>query len=466
MYNDLFQGRHGRRRRRSSRRRFDRIFADVRKWLYRNSRLAILIGGGIVLLAAILLIVFLVIVPAAKDKAPDAQEGTVSMEGLEGEDLEEAEEYQQQLESGEIDDETLAGLTGDGLEESDLVIETEEQPVMVGMICGADSRSIAEGFGKRAEELIDAGSGIESYLVYEVEEESPYNAQVQDVRSLINRGCKVIVVADVNEQTYGMIVTLASKNDVAIVAVNAPEGAYYDVNVTAEGGDSAKVLAQFIASNASPGTVETITSSSSFGKAMTSAYSSAFAGKGFTAADVFTWGGEGYAEAFAGKLAERPKALAVEGKIAVKVLEEGAKNGYIGEVFATEASAGFIKKWYTMRNGGLTVTETVKNEDGTETTKTLASGFNSSCKIIATIGSDKTAMGSAACEFATKLATGHTLKEESIVYSLPAPKPITDAELQTYYNKYKDASDDTPISAEAANADVSAYFNAPVNTPS
>ena len=64
--------------------------------------------------------------------------------------------------------------------------------------------------------------------------------------------------------------------------------------------------------------------------------------------------------------------------------------------------------------------------------------------------------------FKFPLAT--TLKKEGSVYELPASQPVTDSNLQSYYDKYKDAADDTPVSAQIENTDISAMFNAPVNT--
>lgn len=459
MYRNSFTGGRGRSRRHSSGRRPVRFFADIRKWLYRNSRLAIIIGGGVLLLAAIILVVFLVIVPAAKDKAPDT-DSTIETDGLRGEDLEEAEELAEQLESGGIDDETLAGLTGEGLDEGDDITVTEEMPCTVGVICAAGSEAIAEGFGRHAETLIDGGSGMEAYLIYELDKESTHNSKVHDVKSLINKGCSVIVAADVDVQTYDMIVSLAAKNDIDVVAVNAPRESGYAVNVIGGSGDSLDELAAFMAANASGGSVEIIASSEEFGNAVADAAKA----KGLNAAEPIKWNAEGSAAAFAERLVTRPEVIAAEGDVAVKVLEEGAKNGYIGEVFATEATAGIIKKWHDMKNDGLSVTVSEKQEDGSEITNILVSGFTSSCKLAAVAGSDKVVLGSAACEFAAKLAAEETLKEEGIVYEVPAPKPITDAEVETYYAEYKDAADSTPISAKAENVDVSAYFNAPRNT--
>lgn len=440
-----------RRRKRKSRflRDVRELLKDIRRWLERNTRLAVIIGGGLVLVVAIVLVVVLVIVPAAKNGGQEQQS-----------EASEQQQYQEQIESGEIDPDVLAGLTGEGLDESDYITETEEQIVTVGMIVGEGSEAAAEGFGTRAEEIIDGGGSIEQYIVYTVPKDASFNSKVQDVRSLINRGCSVIIIADVDEETYDMATGLAEKNGIAVVAINAPHDKGYTINIKSTASDPTVLLAERAAATSGGGSALVVTagSGSSFGTDMTSAFS----GKGITVSEVIVKGGEGYVDTMLARMAVRPKIVVAERGAAVSALEMGARAGYIGEYFVAEPTAGLVKKWYQMKNGGITVEETTKDSQGNEITTTYVSGFTSNCVLVSVVGADAASEGRAACEFAERLAAGRKLVSgTSYVYELKVTEEITDANIATYYQKYKDADDDVIVAAEADTSDIDALFTAP-----
>ena len=111
--------------------------------------------------------------------------------------------------------------------------DIQESGCMIGFVSeGKDG--VADGFGSFAQSLVESGK-LDSYLVYS--DAGTKTQQVQDVRSMLNKGCNVIVTSGVNKLTFETISHLAQEAGTKVVAVNAPTDEGFDLNIKSVGYD-------------------------------------------------------------------------------------------------------------------------------------------------------------------------------------------------------------------------------------
>lgn len=421
----------------------------------RHRRQSIAALGGLVLVIAV--VVLALALPRQADAPAALQpEPTSTMDAA---DMDEKSEYERQIASGEMDAETLAGLTGEG---GDLTEEDDatEAGVVIGMLAGdaKGAKTVMNGFGKRAEALVEEGS-IDEYLIYTAAGDA--NQQVQDVRSMLNQKCKAIAVYGVDAYTFDILSQLAGKEGVAVVAIDAPSEDGFAVNIVA---DTAGAAAKLLAESGAGGEIGVLSrkAENDFFSASRSTLEEAIPEVSIRA---YSADEPGYKAALA-KEAGGLGALLAEQGYAVSAIKAAANGGKLPGIVAGVATAGFIKTWYALKNGGLELapTEPTPSPEASATpqpTQAQAPRFtDAQSRLLACMPLNPESIGELACSFAQRLAHGDALRDAPCVYAAVSTEKITDDTLAAYYERYKDADAETVIYGAAENADLDAYFAA------
>lgn len=403
--------------------------------------------------------------PSAQPSAQTSQSPTPAVSAtpvpkptLDPEDAKEYEEYFDLIEKGLMDKDTLAGLLGEGgdftAEPSPSQGENTKNLTTIGIIIGKDNDSISSGFGKQAEKYVK-DEIIDKYVIYKAAGDK--NQQIQDVRSLINQGCSTIVVSGVDKRTYQLICSISDKADVSIIAINAPVDEGYVVNVRNGEYNGGELFADFIKKNGVRGNVVLVSDSA------TSTYSSktykqlndGFTDSGFVCKTGVFSDQPNYTKNLEDAISKKPSAIVVRYGQGVGAVKAAARLGSIPQIIATDASAGMIKTWHSLKNEGLLFTKS--DPDGTLVeTRVKAPGS----LIAAYLWPDSEALGRAACTFATNFAQGKKLSGKApIDYPVPYGGLVTNANLDEYYKIAKDMKDTDCLSvATTDTSDVDSYF--------
>ena len=128
------------------------------------------------------------------------------------------------------------------------------------------------------------------------------------------------------------------------------------------------------------------------------------------------------------------------------VLDAYIEAGTLPKVMCGDVTAGFIKQWYALKNGGLSVApETDNKKDDDEPALTPVLLKSQPGELVVCAQPSTTGVGAAAFEFALKLAEGRKLKQEGTTFEYQVNTLITDETLNTYYEQIKDEEDDYSI---------------------
>lgn len=159
-----------------------------------------------------------------------------------------------QVDTSEIDADTLAGLMGEGEEQADLdgSMDTKDLKI-IGVIKDSIQNSKDKETLQKIEEaaLMEKENGkIDTVRFYNSADK---NQQIQDIRSLINNNAKAIIIDVADETAFRMLTGLAQKSNIPVVAMNAPISSGYDINLITSYTDYGKRTGEHISSKLSMG---------------------------------------------------------------------------------------------------------------------------------------------------------------------------------------------------------------------
>jgi ribose transport system substrate-binding protein len=363
-------------------------------------------------------------------------------------------------------DEELAGLAGTDL---DLTSEEyagilDEERVFIGVTIGEPTPYEAILIQK-LEEAIN-----EEYQNGTVGDCIPYNSngdinqQIQDVRSLVNKEAKAIIVCATKVDEYTIITDMAKSAGIAVVAVNAPVDYGYDINILADDNDFGNANAIFVGNNVGTGNVVQFvdTSIDAGNKDRLEAFNAKMAE--FSKVNILATKnlGEGTSVSTAYdevKELGTIEAIYTENGYALKVLNEIIKREAFPKVFIGDATAGFIKKWYELSTAGVEIEKKVDPDDRkSETFKKLIEP--PSMKVF--VRPTPYGVAATAVKFAIRLAEGKDLKTDMLtenkVYYYTGSTAIIDSVLPYYYEMVKDKDDDFVINDWPTDYEVDQYF--------
>ena len=391
-------------------------------------RLCVMISVGVIIIASLVLTALLAVIPALKKDA-----------------------------AVPVYEEPVVSFAAD-MQEDDPPEQTDEpQALAVGLILGSgdDAQQIMDGFGECAQELISSGSGLEKYYIYNAGEAG--NQQIQDIRSLINRGCKAITAFGTDEYTDDIISRLCEEADIPVIGVEA-EHNIFDVNIT--GGEAwFDGYSSSVKSSLAEGdTVLLVTDSE--GSEFTREICSALSAQGVSLSETVYTSSKDYERELEDALGKAPSIIVSRGPEAAKVLFKAAQTGNIPRVFVTRATAGIISEWYELKNGGIVTVEAVIPKEGdteTEAVQEVRVASDGSL-IFAYAGLDGTMLGRTACRFAYNYAMGGTASEDKIEFEVSSRKIITDSDINELYELVKDKPGESYVPGDVDFDAVDAYF--------
>jgi len=390
------------------------------------------------------------------------------MQELEEADAQQAAQYSEG--SGTMDSDMLAGLRG---ESGSGDTKQDDQQIRIGVSIGKKDKvsDVQKGMQTQAEELVKAKK-IDDVMEYAAGEN--LNQQVQDIRSLINHGCDVIVILGVGEDDYNVLAKIAMDEGIPVVTMDAAQSSGYTVNVTRSNINEQK-YAEYVKANLTGGKVVLASdkkdgaASKKYGKALSGLFQkSPYQYQALYSAD------DGFTAALQKSGAS---ALVATGGVANPALKNLVQKDAVPDIVCADATAGLVKTWYKLQNGGIKVEG---QSSGTpEVSDSASPGVSSSaspsttpktvsklvtaagCKLYAGVAVGDRNAGRAVFEAAYLLAAGAELKDgESRVIDISAVEFITNETIAEYYQKCKDEEDATAIFPSFDKETVDRYFTA------
>lgn len=343
----------------------------------------------------------------------------------------------------EYTDEELAGLEGTGV---DFMFDDDEMMASAGIRIGVTVEKLSsaeeQAAVSRFEEAWSKAKTLKKVSgVYYYDADGNYNQHVQDVRSLINRQVDVIVIAFTTKENYEMAALQAQKAGIPIVAYNAPAGSSYDINVVTEHAEWGAAYGRFVAQKLTSGVVVPVlySQSSEMGLLRSgSAKTALTANAQITVADsIYT---EGSASTAKNEITKLLTDSTIDAVICDKGLAEPVLDAFIAarklpKVMCGDVTAGFIKKWYALKNGGIDVTPAA----GANQTPPPPETFSAQPGEFIVCAQPAPSGGlAAAFDIAVEMAKGRKLKQPGQTYKFGVQTMITDANLATYYAMVKD----------------------------
>ncbi len=444
-------------------RHYNRLWAFIR----RNYKL-ISIGAAVIVAGVVCLIVFTSGTnrPTAGEAAA-APTATPTISPLISVPPDETYDY------STVDESVLAGLTGtdDSLftDEEDLADALfAEEGLRIGVTVGKLNSTENEQILSCLE---DAANAAESqkliYEVYYYNAGGNYNQQVQDVRSLIKNGVDAIIAGFSDKTSFSMVTMMAKEEGIPVVVIDAPTESDYAVNVVADEEAWGQVYGNFIAQNLAAGNVAAIFDNKD--DPADSARLNAVLGT-MTKSESLVAAGTSYAS---GKKADAKTAMAallkagaVDGVVTEDGMAEGILDAYIEagtlpKVMCGDVTAGFIKKWYALKNGGLSITpKTDGKKDEDEPAPTPVLLLAQPDELVVCAQPSTAGLGAAAFEFALRLAEGRVLKTEGQTFEYQVNTLITEQNLGTYYEQVKDKDASFSIRDFIVTSEIEALFEA------
>lgn len=362
----------------------------------------------------------------------------------------------------DVDKSTLAGLAGtdeslfsDDEELADALFA--EEGIRIGVTVGSIESSDQEFILNRLEQVSNAAETDKTiFKTYYCNANGDYNQQLQDVRSLIKNEVDVMIVGFTDEESFKMISMMAENAGIPMVAFNAPVDSGYAINVVADQSAWGSVYGKFVTDHITEGNVVQILGrqDSAIDAERAQAIRTALA----TNVNLLTsdaiyaeWDEQKAQEAMAEYLKDGvADAVITEEGMAEGILDAFIEQGVLPKVMCGDATAGFIKKWYALKNGGIDVTPAAEDngdsEDTAMPTPTLVMFTAKSGEFIVCAQPAPTGIGAAAFSIALEMAKGRTLIEEGQTYNYTVGTLITDANLDQYYEQVKDKDDSFIVS--------------------
>ncbi len=358
-----------------------------------------------------------------------------------------------------VDDSILAGLAG-----TDESLFTEDEEVLVtggtkiGITMGSvETESDRQLLGKMQEA---SGDAVRKGLVYEVycyDAKGSYSQQLQDIRSLIKNEVDVIIVGATNAKSFNMISYMASEERIPVVAYDAPVDSGYAVNVITDQASWGKAYGDFVAQNLPAGKVAEVLGSETNGadqqrKAAIEDALSSNTGISLLGTSYASWNGGTAKEAVSALLEQNAP---IDGIITEEGMAQGALEAFIEarvlpKVMCGDTTAGFIKQWYALKNGGIIIASPAQGNN-TPAPEIIAAQPGD---FIACAQPAPARAAAVAFDIARLLADGRTLISEGAEYTYRSATFITDENLGQYYEMIKNMPDDytigDPIDAAAA----------------
>lgn len=360
----------------------------------------------------------------------------------------------------DVDDATLAGLAGtdESLFTDDQDVAEalfEEEGLRIGVTVGSIATPEQEFVLNRLEQASnEAETNKTIYKTYYCNANGSDNQQLQDMRSLIKNEVDVIIVGFTDAQSFKIISMMAQHEGIPVVAFDAPTDSGYAINVAADQAAWGSVYGQFAASNLTEGTAVQM-----YGKPddaadaqRASAIGAALAANtGLTAAAPIygEWDKKKAKEMMAEYLKHGPADIVItEQGMAEGILDACVEKGVLPKVMCGDATAGFIKKWYALKNGGIDVTpppkddgKKKKNDETPTPTPAPVMLTAQPGEFIVCVQPAPSGVGAAAFDIAVEMAKGRTLIAQGQTYKYTVGTVITEATLAQFYDLVKDQSD-------------------------
>lgn len=415
---------------RSARRR------GLKGFVRRNFKLLLIAGAGVVVV-----VVGVVLLTGGANTPVSAQPADAVGAADDGGGEHDVYDY-----SGYSADE-LAGLEGtdEGLfvAEEHMADALAQEGIRIGVSVGNLGSGEDEAVINRLEEVWNAAKETREVLeVYYYNAGGNANQQLQDVRSLINNEVDVIVVAFMDAQGYDMVTMMAVKENIPVVAYDAPSGSGFAFNVVPDQEAWGGVYGRFMAQRLTMGNVARILGNkeSERGAARNGAIGTALAANAqITALEPSYAGGSAKTakEAVAKYLSDNTE---VAGVIVEEGMAEGVLDAFIEarklpKVMCGDTTVGFIKKWYALKNGGVDVTPAAQNNATPPPAEMFAAQPG---EFVVCAQPSPTGGAAVAFKVAVEMAKGRKLKTPGQTYRFTVQTQITDANLAMHYAKVKD----------------------------
>ena len=358
--------------------------------------------------------------------------------------------------------EELAGLSDTEGEYADL-IESEKEAigVFIGSV-DADQETML----RKLDEAIDleyANDTVSGVYKYYSTGNSPddLNPQIQGIRSLANRDVKAIVVCIKDEEEYLTIVKMAKNANMRVVAVDAPVDSGYDINIITDDNEYGVSVAEYIGSHISgrANVAEFINTNKDAGNGTRlTAFNAKLAEYSNlnVLSTIDSENGKSVSRSMSDLLDEGTvEAIYTDFGLATEVLNECISRETFPKVFIGDATAGFVKLWYTLMTAGVEIEVKVDEEDkNSETIKRTITGAGMQVYVRPT----PEGAAATAVKFAIRLAEGKTLKADMLtenkVYYYTGDVAVTGAVLNYYYEQIKDKDDDFILNDWASDYEV------------
>lgn len=450
-------------------------------FLRRNLKL-VAIAGFVVVVGVIALLLFV----GGKDTTTGAKTASVdpvqspttntpavaSDEGENNGDIGDFDEEKEYSYEG-VDQSILEGMDGsnDSLfsaNDSEMADELfAEEGIRIGITIGDLKSDSEQILLSKLEEVSSAAEADKKvYEVYYYNAAGDYNQQLQDVRSLIKNEVDVIIIGATEKKRFDMVVSMAEDANIPVVAYNAPDTTGYVINVVSDEAAWGNAYGTFMATNLTEGKIVQILGNeeSEIDQKRAAAINSALqVNENISMAETgyAKWDKEAANEVMTGYLEKLGKidGIITEEGMAQGILEAAVDAKKLPTVICGDATAGFIKMWYALKNEGIDITP--PPEDGEEVDENAPKVMFKAeeGELIACAQPAPVYIGAAAFEIALKIAEGRTLKAPGSTFTYAVDTMITEDNLVQYYEMVKDKSDSYTISDMVSEETLETLFN-------
>ncbi len=430
----------------------------------------------------------LILILGGKDKAASNEQALDSSAATppEAQDVAEFDEDAEYSYEG-VDESILEGMAGtDDSMFSDADAELAdalfaEEGIRIGVTIGNIITKNDELLLSKLEEVSNiAETQKQVYEVYYYNAGGDYNQQLQDVRSLIKNEVDVIIIGSTNEESFNMVTSMASTEGIPVVAYDAPVSTGYVMNVVTDQTAWGEKYGNFMAQKLTAGNVVQILDDdeNECDTQRNNAIQNVLAKNTeiiTTVKNYPEWRKSEANDALAAILAEIGQ---IDGLLTEEGMAQGIIEAYIDKAkkiddlanaqnilpkaMCADATAGFIKIWYALKNEGVDITPEPEEDTETDeqTPKVMyTAGFG---EFVVCAQPKPVGIGAAAFEIALKIAQGYELKPGvSSTYEFTVSTFITDYNLAEYYEQVKDQKDDYVISEKISEQDILALFDPP-----
>lgn len=342
-----------------------------------------------------------------------------------------------------------------------------EEGIRIGVTIGDLKSDSEEILLSKLEEVSSAAEADKKvYEVYFYNAAGDYNQQLQDVRSLIKNEVDVIIIGATEKKRFDMVVSLAKDANIPVVAYNAPDTTGYAINIVSDEAAWGNAYGTFMAANLTEGKIVQIlgneesqidqTRATAINGAMQSNTNISTAETGYA-----KWNNKAAKEIMVEQLKKQGKidGIITEEGMAQGILEAAVDVKKLPTVMCGDATAGFIKMWYALKNEGIDITPPPKDGEETDENTPKVMFKAEEGEFIACAQPAPVSIGAVAFEVALKLAEGRTLKSPGSTLTYAVETMITDQNLAQYYEMVKDKSDSYTISDSISEQTLEALFN-------